>query len=385
MKKNRTMLLMGLLLMLLLSIAGCAAPGEVQEAIEQGAPTLQAAATDLAPTTAGAVTADEASQELAQSTGEHEVSCDLADVPLPTQANVTVRFINASGKEMTVLWRDGADSTAALVEYGQVADGDAFDQETFVSHEWVLKDHDGNTLGYVATADRQQCVVLHHWGYEGEVGPDHWAELREEYEACAVGRQQSPIELVVAGQSDLENIVFEYGETPVKILHNGHTIQVDQIENNRIVLAGVTYPLKQFHFHAPSEHVEGGEHYPLEMHLVHQLDSGGLAVVGILIAEGAENSAFAPVWGHLPAAEATAVPTGTTINVDQLLPTDRQFYAYSGSLTTPPCKEEVKWFVMNDPIEMSAGQIAAFTGIISGNNRPLQDLWERVVELDETP
>lgn len=386
MKINRTMLSIGLLIIIVLVLAGCSpAPGQVQEAIEQGASTLQAAATELVPTAEAAVAVDEARQESAETAAEHEVSCDLAAVPLPAEGEVTVRFINASGNEMTVIWRDVATSPPALVEYGQVADSETFDQETSAGHEWVLKDHDGNTLEYVATADKQQCVILHHWGYEGDAGPDHWAELRTEYETCAAGRQQSPVDLAGAGLSDLDNIVFEYGETPVKILNNGHTIQVDAIENNRIILSGTPYQLKQFHFHAPSEHLEGGEHYPVEMHLVHQAENGDLAVVGVFIAEGAGNDAFIPVWDHLPAEVTAAVDTGTTVNVADLLPAEHIFYTYSGSLTTPGCKENVKWMVMDNPIQMSAEQIVAFTDIVSGNNRPVQPWLERTVELDESP
>lgn len=410
MKKRKTILVMGWLAAAALAFAGCtAAPAELQEAIEQVAPTLQAAATELAPTVRAAVediaptveaavegvaptveaalegAGEEPAEGHGEAAGSHEVTCVPADVPLPTAAEAMVRFVNGSGNEMTLSWRDLSSSPPQLVEYAKVANGDAIDQESFPGHEWVMTDHDGKTLDYAVTSDPQQCVVLHHWSYEGETGPENWAELREEYESCGAGVRQSPIDLGGAGAADLENIVFEYGETPVNLLNNGHTIQVDKIVGNQIVLGEVTYPLRQFHFHAPSEHIEGGEYYPLEMHLVHQLDSGERAVVGVFIAVGAENSAFAPVWDNLSAAASPAVTTAVPVDVAQLLPADRQVYAYSGSLTTPPCDEEVKWFVMNEPVEMSAEQIAAFTDIFTGNNRPLQGVENRDVTLDESP
>jgi carbonic anhydrase len=150
----------------------------------------------------------------------------------------------------------------------------------------------------------------------------------------------------------------------------------------QIAIAGETYQLRQFHFHAPSEHTEDNQQYPLEMHLVHRNAADALAVVGLFIVEGAENAAFAPVWNQLPAEENQ--PRAATIDVGALLPADKTFYTYSGSLTTPPCLENVRWLVMNTPVEMSAGQIAAFTAIISGNNRPLQASNDREVALDET-
>lgn len=381
-----------------LVVTGCsAAPAELQGVMEQVAPTLQAAATDLAPAIEAAVdgtapepdeeTSEETTEEAVEETAEeaaHEVTCDPADIPLPLSADTTIRFNNASGAEMVVNWRDTTVSPPALQEYARVAPGDTFDQESFVGHEWVLVDHDDRTLEYVVTAAPQQCVTLHHWSYEGETGPAKWAELREEYESCATGHRQSPIDLAVAGNSDLENIAFAYGVTPINLLNNGHTIQFDKIQNNQIAVEDVNYPLSQLHFHAPSEHIEGGANYPLEMHLVHALD-GQLAVVGVLIEAGAENSAFAPAWDDLTLAANPAVATGKTIDVSQLLPADRQVYAYSGSLTTPPCAEDVKWFVLNEPITMSAEQIAAFTDIFTSNNRPLQPLNQRELSLDNTP
>lgn len=373
-----------LILFALLVISGCsAAPARLQETAEQLAPTMQAAAADLAAIEESG--GEETSEVHDEAVEVHEDACDPADLPLPQQAEATVRFVNASGHEMTVRWRDDTQSPPQLVEYGVVADGEHLDQESFTGHVWVLEDHDRLTKEYVVTADTQQCATLHHWTYEGETGPDNWAKLRDQFETCKAGIRQSPVELKSAKTSDLKNIEFEYGDAPVKLLNNGHTIQADALTNNQIVLSGVTYPLVQFHFHAPSEHVEAGVQYPLEMHLVHRLDTGELAVVGVFIAEGAENSAFAPVWDHLAMAASPAVDTGATINVAQLLPVDHQFYAYVGSLTTPACSEGVKWFVMNEPIKMSAEQIAAFTDIFAGNNRPLQKLEAREVVLDATP
>ncbi|MCA9971534.1 MAG: carbonic anhydrase family protein [Anaerolineales bacterium] len=228
-------------------------------------------------------------------------------------------------------------------------------------------------------------VVYPHFAYEGEDGPENWAELSAHYETCATGQAQSPIDLTSANLENLENIVFEYGETAVNILNNGHTIQVDQIQGSQIIIGGDNYQLAQFHFHAPSEHVVDGQPYPIEMHLVHRSASGKLAVVGVLIQEGAENGAFAPVWAHLPAEEMGINATGATVQLADLLPADQTVYRYSGSLTTPPCSEDVLWSVMHQPVEMSAAQIAAFTDIIAGNNRPVQPLNARTLTLDETP
>jgi carbonic anhydrase len=228
-------------------------------------------------------------------------------------------------------------------------------------------------------------TIYPHFEYEGEDGPEQWAELSDHYETCGSGQEQSPVDLTNAATTDLDNIVFEYQETAVNIINNGHTIQVNVVPGSQIVVNGETYRLLQFHFHAPSEHAVDGQEYPLELHLVHRGANNDLAVVGVFIVEGEDNTAFVPVWDHLPEEEIGIIATGATAHPAGLLPTDQTTYRYSGSLTTPPCSEGVTWLVMKNPVEMSAEQIAAFTNIISGNNRPLQSLDARSLQLDDTP
>jgi carbonic anhydrase len=226
-----------------------------------------------------------------------------------------------------------------------------------------------------------------HWGYEGGIGPEHWAELDSDYAVCATGTKQSPIDLPGDPAPTLADVTFDYRESAVHIRNNGHTIQVNYDGGSAIEIDGKSYELLQFHFHAPSEHTVTGMNYPLEMHLVHQNQADqSLAVVGVFIEEGSENAAFAPVWSHLPAEEMDeAIATGTTINAAALLPAEQTVYRYSGSLTTPRCSEGVTWSVMNTPIQMSAAQLAAFTSIISGNNRPLQPLKDQGLVVNDAP
>ncbi len=148
-----------------------------------------------------------------------------------------------------------------------------------------------------------------------------------------------------------------------------------------------TYALVQFHFHAPSEHTVDGEHFPMEMHFVHQAADGALAVVGVLIEEGVENPGIAPLWAQLaeaPGTEATVqIPAGFA---EHIFSGDAKgVYHYSGSLTTPPCSEGVKWYVRKTPTQFSKDQIAAFTAVYDHNNRPVQALGGRTLYLDENP
>lgn len=212
-----------------------------------------------------------------------------------------------------------------------------------------------------------------HWGYEGEEGPDHWGDLSPDFATCGTGKEQSPIDIPASAPINPADISFNYKPTAVTILNNGHTIQVNYDAGSSIEVDGITYNLLQFHFHALSEHTVKGEPADMEMHLVHQNADGGLAVVGVLINKGAENPAFAPVWNHLPAEESEPETiSGETVNANDLLPANRTYYRYNGSLTTPPCSEGVKWLLMTAPVELSEAQVAAFEAVMHDNYRPVQ-------------
>jgi len=224
-----------------------------------------------------------------------------------------------------------------------------------------------------------------HWTYEGEEGPANWSHLSPDYEPCGSGNQQSPIDLTGAGSKDLANIVFDYHPTKAEIVNNGHTIQVNLAPGSAIVVDGKRFDLLQFHFHAPSEHAIDGKLAPAELHLVHKSADGELAVVGLLIHEGAANAALDPVFKKMPAKANGRPVLAGTFDPAKLLPAVRTTYRYSGSLTTPPCSEGVRWNVVTAPIEVSEAQLGEFERLHNGSNRPLQPLHDRALVVDSTP
>lgn len=151
-----------------------------------------------------------------------------------------------------------------------------------------------------------------------------------------------------------------------------------------IEVEGTRNDLLQFHFHAPSENAVEGKRYPLEMHLVHRNEAGELAVVAVFLDAGAKNEALEPIWENMPAEEGRK-EVDAEVKAIELLPSVQTTYRFAGSLTTPPCTEGVRWFVMTTPIELSQEQIAAFERIYRGNSRPLQPLNGRRVTVDTTP
>jgi carbonic anhydrase len=224
-----------------------------------------------------------------------------------------------------------------------------------------------------------------HWTYEGEAGPDRWADLSPDYTACEAGEAQSPID-VDAAPAELENPTFDYLVVPLEIVDNGHSVQVTYPAGSSITLDGTSWELLQFHFHAPSEHTIEGAAAAAELHLVHRAADGRLAVVGVLFEEGEANPAFRPVIDNLPAGEGPATkPPGVEVDAERLLPEARTTWRYPGSLTTPPCTEGVSWLLMTEPVALSGDQLDALTEVVDGNNRPTQPLNERDVVEDSTP
>ncbi|WP_223645347.1 carbonic anhydrase [Corallococcus sp. EGB] len=225
-----------------------------------------------------------------------------------------------------------------------------------------------------------------HWGYEQTVSPEHWGELPGDA-VCAQGTAQSPIALVTAtsARPHLDVPAFRYGNSRVRMLNTGHTVQFTYDAGSTVRVGANEYKLAQFHFHTPSEHTKDGVEYPLELHLVHTDANGTPAlVVGVLIEQGGVNAALLTAFRNLPRHMGEeSLPVGASINASALLPHDKTFFQYAGSLTTPPCTQGLQWYVMKEPIQMSDAQIAAFERLphLNPNNRPLQPLNGRTVSV----
>lgn len=215
-----------------------------------------------------------------------------------------------------------------------------------------------------------------HWSYEGEEGPAHWGELGEEYEMCAKGLNQSPIDLTADVHADLPELEFEYySHSAIHEVNNGHTIQQNILPGSflRIPSRDLKVELKQFHFHSPSEHTIAGESFDMEIHFVHADENGALLVVGVLITEGDEHPVLKQLWSFMPENTGDTIEKPIGIEETNLLPPTRDYFSYGGSLTTPPCSEGVKWLVLKTPIEASADQIAVFKSRVGdATNRPVQ-------------
>jgi carbonic anhydrase len=221
------------------------------------------------------------------------------------------------------------------------------------------------------------------WSYTGDGSPEHWGDLSSEYALAKTGKQQSPIDISGAVATNLPTIQFAYHPSKIDLVYNGHTVEEVEDKASSLQVGDEQFVLQQFHFHSPSEHTVDGKHFAMEMHLVHQSDSGKIAVVAVLIEEGEDNPAFDAVWDYLPNAANRERKSSTTIDAVVLLPENHKYYSYQGSFTTPPCTEEVSWMVLATPVELSKVQIEKFQAIIHGNNRPVQPLNGRTILVSE--
>lgn len=219
-----------------------------------------------------------------------------------------------------------------------------------------------------------------HWGYAGEVGPDHWAQFESDFGTCSSGRNQSPIDLAGFINADLPGIGFNYKPGGNQVVNNGHAIQINYSPGSSITVDSTAFELKQVHFHSPSENTINGRSFPMEAHFVHADAKGNLAVVALMFEEGGSNRVLEKVWPKVPLAENGQETLSPVVDASELLHANRDYYRYNGSLTTPPCSEGVRWFVLKQPAQASSEQLGKVGQVIGHpNNRPVQPIGARPV------
>jgi carbonic anhydrase len=224
------------------------------------------------------------------------------------------------------------------------------------------------------------------WSYQGKTGPLVWGKLDSAYQACSKGHEQSPLDIRGAHlNKSLQPIEFHYIAGAVTMENNGHTIEVHVKPGSYIVAGGVRYELLQFHFHHPSEEAVKGKMSDLSVHLVHKSADGSLAVVAVRMREdaGTPNAVLAALWPHMPKTAGASEKVTEMVSAGGLLPADRGYWTYMGSLTTPPCTEGVRWFVFEQELSLSRDQLRAFVALYRMNTRGLQEAHGRRIEANE--
>lgn len=218
-----------------------------------------------------------------------------------------------------------------------------------------------------------------HWGYKGEVSPAHWAQINPKFRMCKLGVNQSPVNLNRFIDAKLPKLKIYYAGIAFDVVNNGHTVKVNTKGRDEVVVDGITFTLKQFHFHTPSENTIDSRQYPMEAHFVHQSKDGEYLVIALMFKEGKENKALQKLLNDVSPKVGEVKKLHEMFNPGELFPKKLDYYRYDGSFTTPPCTEGVRWIVLKKPVEASRQQIVKLHKIMGNNNRPTQPLKARVI------
>ena len=219
-----------------------------------------------------------------------------------------------------------------------------------------------------------------HWSYDGDAAPQNWSKLSPDFHLCEQGKAQSPIDIKEALQVHPRPLKLSYQLPPVNVINNGHSVQVNVQQGDFATLDGDKFVLQQFHFHSPSENTLNGKSFPMEAHFVQMDAEGEVAVIAVMFETGKANPELEKIWQQMPEKAGESVMLKEKVSLDGLLPKDLTHYRFSGSLTTPPCTEGVRWLVVKQPQTLSEAQLEKFQHVMHhANNRPVQGLHGRVV------
>jgi carbonic anhydrase len=218
-----------------------------------------------------------------------------------------------------------------------------------------------------------------HWTYEGEHGAEYWGDLSPDFIQCKVGVNQSPIDIVDSVEADLPPLILDYTSNTVDLVNNGHTAQLNVEPGSYLRVEGEEFELLQFHLHVPSEHQVNGEQFLVEAHFVHQSSRGELAVIGVLYSEGEDPEKLAKFIAVIPTEVGKPTPLVFPLKELELYGIDKDYYRYNGSLTTPPCSEGVRWYVLKDIQHISKKRRDRFNQLIGDDARGPQPVNARPV------
>jgi carbonic anhydrase len=225
-----------------------------------------------------------------------------------------------------------------------------------------------------------------NWSYQGKTGPLRWGKLDPAYAACSKGHEQSPIDIRGAHLNKaLQPIEFHYLAGPITLENDGHAIVAHVNPGSYIVADGVRYNLVDYVFRHPSEETVKGKLSDMSVQLVHKSADGQMAILAVRLIENQNfpNATLAALWEHLPTVAGKTEKITALINPGGLLPADRGYWTYMGSLTTPPCTEGVRWFVFEQQVTLSRDQLRTFVDLYKINTREIQDAHGRRIEANE--
>lgn len=213
------------------------------------------------------------------------------------------------------------------------------------------------------------------WSYDGDNnGQEMWGMLSQEYAACELGTQQSPVHIAHTKIATNPDVMVHYKSSEGKLEFKNHTVVITLKGNNTVIVGDISYHLKEIRFHTPSEHTVIKAFYPLEIQLSHQSTDGKQLILAVFADTTAHHDALDVIVDQINNAA-----LNITLDPSRLLPASRGYYTYTGSLTTPPCTEGVQWLLFKNPIEISDEQFKTIAKKIGRNARLTQPIYMRTI------
>lgn len=217
------------------------------------------------------------------------------------------------------------------------------------------------------------------WSYGGdENGEDNWGMLSSDYKLCDSGTSQSPVQIGHTRLAKLPLLTTHYGTAPTNIRYDSHGMKAAFEGASSLQEGKNIYQLRYVSFHMPSEHMVGDSFYPLEMEWFHQNLKGEWLAVSVFVEKGLMNKAVDPLIAALP--KNPGQDASLSWDISDMLPMKSGYYAYTGSLTSPPCTEGVEWRVLKTPLQFSPVQLEALARHIGRNARSTQPIYLRNIQ-----
>jgi carbonic anhydrase len=208
---------------------------------------------------------------------------------------------------------------------------------------------------------------------------------------CNAGVSQSPInidtELTIQCESLCELKIY-YKPSSCKVKFNNGMIKLIVDTGSYIVYKNVVYNLEYMTVHTPTMHKIDGEKYDMEIILVHSAgnpNEGGITI-SCLYAEGphygSTETFFNQFINDTPAFNLEFeedVPVSDTWGANMLLPEQRSFFVYEGSLMYPPCTTSYTNIVLEHTGTIGTTNLAILKKYLKNNIRSVQSLNNRTV------
>ncbi len=226
----------------------------------------------------------------------------------------------------------------------------------------------------IVLGEGDKTKTFAQWGYKDKLAPAYWAILDEKYKICEDGKNQSPINIEDTISTTLEELTFYDDSRATTFEYDAKVLKVNFSRGNSVEFLNSSYSLKQMVFHTPAENKIENENFPMEVQLIHTDNKGSTLILSVLVEEDDEtNIVLNKLLRNIPLNIGDKNELKSDVYGYDILPEEKTYFTFDGSLTNPPCTEGVKWIVFKNTIKASKNQIKDFQELMGNNARPIQN------------